>query len=328
MTTTGQGLQVGLMLPIGEGALGAGRPIRWADIREMAVIGEAIGLDTLFLPDHLLFRRSPPGAQLVVDMPAGKTRGIWEAWSLLAALAAITRRVRFGPFVSCTSFRNPALLAKVAVTVDEISGGRLILGLGAGWHEPEYQAFGYPFDHRVGRFEEALAIILPLVREGRVDFQGKYYEARDCELLPRGPRPSGPPVLIGGQGPRMLRLAARHADLFDADFNLKPADAAARLQGLDLACAEVGRDPLTIARSAGARIAIEGPGAAPAGPDGIATYELAGARFAAHQGSASELVDHLRAFRAVGVGHVTLNLVHPPGARGLERLAPIVEALR
>src|SRR5262249_1087680 len=191
-------LRLGLMLPIGVGALGDGRPVRWAEIREMAVLAEAIGLDTLFAPDHLLFRRSPPTNVPPIDMPEGKTRGIWEVWTILSAVAAAPGRVRLGPFVACPGFRNPALLAKMAATLDEVSGGRLVLGLGAGWHEPEYLAFGYPFDHRVSRFEEALGIILPLLREGRVDFSGRYYEARQAELQPRGPRPTGPPILIRG----------------------------------------------------------------------------------------------------------------------------------
>ena len=143
--------------------------------------------------DHLLFRQSPTDNAIQVEMPAGKTRGAWEAWTVLCALAAATSRIELGPFVACNSFRNPALLAKMAVTLDEVSDGRLVLGIGAGWHEPEYHAFGYPYDHRVGRFEEALQIIAPLLREGRVDFEGRYYQARDCEIAPRGPRPAGPP---------------------------------------------------------------------------------------------------------------------------------------
>jgi len=111
----------------------------------------------------------------------------------LAALAAVTERVELGTLVTCTSFRNPALLAKMADTVEEISDGRLILGLGAGYYEPEYRAFGFPFDHRVGRFEEALQIVYGLLRRGTIDFNGQYYQARDCELTPRGPRPGGLP---------------------------------------------------------------------------------------------------------------------------------------
>jgi alkanesulfonate monooxygenase SsuD/methylene tetrahydromethanopterin reductase-like flavin-dependent oxidoreductase (luciferase family) len=191
--------------------------VPWTALREVAELGEAVGFDTLMAPDHLLFRRSPPGNVPAVDMPEGKSRGIWEAWSVLSSVAAITRGVQLGPLVACTGFRNPALLAKMAETLDEISGGRLLLGLGAGWHQPEFEAFGYPFDHRVGRFEEALRIIVPLLREGQVDFEGQYYRARDCEIRPRGPRPSGVPIFIGAQGPRMMRLCARYADHFDAD---------------------------------------------------------------------------------------------------------------
>ena len=133
--------------------------------------------------------------------------------------------------MACTGFRNPAILAKMADTLDEVSDGRVVLGLGAGWHEPEYDAFGIPYDHRVGRFEEALAIIVPLLREGRVDFQGQYYQARDCVLAPRGPRRRGPPILIGAQRPRMLALAARYADLYDADYHLVASDVGSRVRG-------------------------------------------------------------------------------------------------
>ena len=172
----------------------------------MARRAEEVGFDSFWLPDHLLFR-----------FPQVHQQGAWDAWSLLAALAATTRTLEIGPLVACSSFRNPALIAKMADTIDEISGGRLILGLGAGWHEPEYAAFGFPYDHRVSRFEEALQIITALLRTGQVDFQGDYYSARDCELRPRGPRPEGPPILVGGSGQRMLRLAARYADAWNAD---------------------------------------------------------------------------------------------------------------
>ena len=130
-------------------------------MREIAKRAEEAGFAFLMAPDHLIFRRSPAGNVPAIDMPEGKSRGIWEVWSVLSAVAEATRRVHLGTLVACTGFRNPALLAKMADTLDEISGGRLILGLGAGWHEPEYDAFGYPFDHRVARFEEALQIIIP-----------------------------------------------------------------------------------------------------------------------------------------------------------------------
>src|SRR5262252_149957 len=150
-------------------------------IRAIAQQAEMDGFDSIWLADHLLYRKS-----------GEPTRGIWECWTMLAALAEATRRVEIGPLVLCNSFRNPAILAKMATTLDEVSGGRLVLGLGAGWNEPEYQAFGLPFDHRVDRFEEALQIIGPLLREGHVDYEGTYYQARDCDDVPRGPRPEGP----------------------------------------------------------------------------------------------------------------------------------------
>ncbi|HKM73588.1 MAG TPA: LLM class flavin-dependent oxidoreductase [Stellaceae bacterium] len=172
-------LKVGLLLSVAEGSAGE----RWANLKAMARHAEAAGFDSLWIADHMSVPVSPGEPE----------RGRWECWSILAALAAVTERVELGTLVTCTSFRNPALLAKMADTVEEISDGRLILGLGAGYYEPEYRAFGFPFDHRVGRFEEALQIVYGLLRRGTIDFNGQYYQARDCELTPRGPRPGGLP---------------------------------------------------------------------------------------------------------------------------------------
>jgi alkanesulfonate monooxygenase SsuD/methylene tetrahydromethanopterin reductase-like flavin-dependent oxidoreductase (luciferase family) len=179
------------------------RALTFPEIRRLAQQCEALGFDSIWVYDHLVYRTRK------------NTTGIWEGWTMLSALAACTQRVELGPLVACNSFRNPALLAKMAHTVDAISGGRLILGVGAGWNQPEYEAFGVPFDHRVSRFEEGLQIIRPLLREGRVDFKGRFYTARDCEIAPRSPRPGGPPLLVGASKPRMLRLAAQHADLWN-----------------------------------------------------------------------------------------------------------------
>jgi probable F420-dependent oxidoreductase len=328
----GTRMRVGMSLPIGVGALGDGKPVPWTALREIAKKAEEVGFDSLMAPDHLLFRRSPPGNVPAVDMPEGKSRGIWEVWSVLSAVAEATRRVHLGTLVACTGFRNPALLAKMAETLDEISGGRLMLGLGAGWHQPEFDAFGYPYDHRVSRFEEALQIIVPLLRTGRVDFAGQYYQARACEILPRGPRPTGLPIFMGAQGPRMLRLIARYADSFDADYQTGPGPVLERFALLEKACQEVGRDPAAIGRMAATRVAFASPGGASgfqAGPaqDGIARFDLAGMRFPARVGSAEDLAAHLRAFAAIGVEHLTVNVVDPPGVRGVERFAAVLEAL-
>jgi alkanesulfonate monooxygenase SsuD/methylene tetrahydromethanopterin reductase-like flavin-dependent oxidoreductase (luciferase family) len=326
-------MKLGMTLPIGVGALGDGKPVPWTALREISKRGEEVGFDTIMAPDHLIFRRSPPGNEPAIDMPEGKSRGIWEVWSVLSAAAEATRSIQLGTLVACTGFRNPALLAKMADTLDEISGGRVLLGLGAGWHQPEYEAFGYPFDHRVGRFEEALQIIVPLLREGHVDFQGQYYQARQCELLPRGPRPSGLPIFIGAQRPRMLRLVARYADSFDADYQTGTAPVRDRLADLEVACRDVGRDPATIGRMAATRVALTGPGSASGfqiGPpkDGIAQFDLAGVKFPARLGSVEEIAAHLRAFEAIGIDHLTVNVVDPPGVRGIERFAAVIEALR
>ncbi len=207
----------------------------YEEIRATTLQAEADGFDSIWLADHLLYRT------------AGKpTRGIWECWTMLAALAEATQQVEIGTLVVCNSFRHPAILAKMATAADEVSGGRLILGVGAGWNEPEYLAFGLPFDHLVSRFEEALQILRPLLREGTVDFAGHYYQARDCEDVPRGPRPLGPPLLVGAEGPRMLRLTAQYADLWNIGYMGGPETMAKPLGKIEAACREVGRDPATL----------------------------------------------------------------------------------
>ena len=153
-------LKLGIFLDIFEGVGQDGQVTpakRWDELRDFARRVESLGFDSLWLPDHLLWRE---------EGEKDSTRGPWEAWSMLAALAATTERIKLGALVLCTAFRNPALVAKMADTVDEISGGRLILGLGAGYHEPEFRAFGCPYDHRISRFEEALTMITTLLREG------------------------------------------------------------------------------------------------------------------------------------------------------------------
>src|SRR5262249_12689804 len=207
----------------------------YAAIRAIAQQAETDGFDSIWLADHLLYRT-----------PGEPTGGIWECWTMLGALAEATQRVAIGTLVLCNSFRHPAILAKMATTADEVSGGRLILGVGAGWNEPEYQAFGLPFDHRVARFEEALQILKPLLHEGRVDFAGQYYQARDCEIVPRGPRADGPPLMVGSEGPRMLKLTAQYAGLWNTGYMGTPDTMAAPLAALAAACREVGRDPATV----------------------------------------------------------------------------------
>jgi len=180
---------IGVQLPEVE------RFVPWPEYLDLARLAESVDFDSVWVGDHLLY-----------DLPDGSTRGPYEAWTTLAAIAAATERVEIGPLVASTSFHAPAMLAKQAATVDAISGGRLVVGLGAGWNEREYAAFGFPYDRRVSRFEEALAIIAPLLREGRTTFHGRFYDVEDGVLDPRPVRPGGPPLMLGSNSPRMLSI--------------------------------------------------------------------------------------------------------------------------
>lgn len=247
-------VKVGVILPLGENPA-LGRTPSYAEIRALARQVEATGFDTIWLYDHLLYRFPERGAA-----------GVWEGWTVLCALAEATERVALGTLVLCTAFRNPAVLAKMAATLEEVSGGRLILGLGAGWHQPEFDAFGIPFDHRAERFAEALQIIAPLLKEGHVDFQGRYYQAPNCELRPQGPRAGGPPILVAAAGPRMLDLTARYADAWNTawlgDLTLLPE----RRARLEAACQRVGRDPRTLEVTVGVTVSFPDRNEAPSEP--------------------------------------------------------------
>ncbi len=304
MTASGRPLKVGVQLPEVE------REVRWPELRTMARLAEEIGFDSLWVGDHLLYR-----------FASGETRGPWEAWTTLAGLAQATERIALGPLVASTSFHAPAMLAKQAATVDEISGGRLILGLGAGWNETEYRAFGFPFDHRISRFEEAFTIIRTLLREGSIDFDGAYYQARDCELLPRPARPGGPPLLIGSSGERMLRITMPHADAWNAwfaDTGNSPDGVGPLRERVDAACWEVGRDPAEIERTVAVLVRMPGGSGRIMGDTKRSTPAL--------EGSADEVAGTLRAYAAAGIGHVQL-VVDPITAASLEGLAPVLEAL-
>jgi len=301
-------LKVGVQLPEVE------REVRWPELLDMARALEDLGYDSLWFGEHLLYRwreRAP--------------RGPWEAWAMLAGIAAATRRIELGPLVACTAFHNPAVLAKRADTIDEISGGRLILGLGAGWNETEFRAFGIPFDHRIDRFEEAFTIIRGLLRDGAIDFDGRYYQARDCELLPRGPRAAsgGPPLMIGSNGERMLRITAAHVDAWNswyADTGNTPAGIAPLRDKVDAAARGAGRDPAAIERTVAVQVRMPGGTGRTMG-DSDAKQDVAPL-----QGSPDAIAEELRAYAREGIGHVQL-VLDPITRESIERFAPVLALL-
>lgn len=300
-------LDVGLLLPEFSGAL-EGRTPRWADLRAMAKTAEQVGFDSIWTFDELLWR-----------FEGSDPIAFWENWSVLAAVAEATSRARVGSLITCANYRNPALLAKMAETVDEISDGRLVLGIGAGWSEDQFRMFGFPFDHRFERFEEALRIIHDLLRTGRADFEGRYQQARDLESLPRGPRPNRIPILIGGMGPRMLSLAARYADEWNTWIpnRSRPEELAAVCEALDAACRAADRDPASLRRSAGIAVGL-----------GDVTLRIGPVDWTAGavRGSSAEIAARLRSFAEAEIAEVQIALA-PFGLRSIEAFRQVFAAL-
>lgn len=284
-------MKIGLMLPLGDEDSGG-----WTNLRDMALAAEREGLDSVWGADHLVFRDDE-----------GEWRGIHESWTVLTAVAALTERVEIGPLVLALPFRSPALTAKMAAQLDAVSGGRLILGLGCGWHEPEFDAFGYPFSHRVGRFEEGLRILVPLLRGETVTYHGRWHRADGARLLPEPIRP-GLPILIAGKQPRMLGLVARHANAWNSAWYGDPADAdqlRTRLADLRAALEEAGRDPTTLELTAG--IFVD-------------TGETDGAPKTAIRGSTDEIADALARYAELEIAHLIAH-IWPRTPDGVARLA-------
>jgi probable F420-dependent oxidoreductase len=277
----------------------------WKELAAMARLAEEVGLDSIWLGDHLLY-----------DLPEGR-RGPWEAWSMLAALAAVTERVELGPLVAALPFHNPAVLAKKAATVDEISGGRLILGVGAGWNPVEFKAFGLPYDRRVSRFAEAFTIVRTLLTEGRSDFRGEFYTLEDCELLPRPSRPGGPPLLIGSSGPRMLALTLPYVSAWNSwysDFDNDPARVGPLIETIDAACRSAGRPPEEISKTVAVYL----------GFGGIPSRRTGGSPLI---GTVEEIAATLRVIAAAGVSHVQA-VLDPIVPESIEKLGEIAARFR
>lgn len=296
-------MKIGVVINLMQDA-STGTTPSYAEMRHMAQTAEASGFDSIWLFDHLLFRFTPEA-----------TAGIWECWTLLSALAEATQHVELGTLVLCNPFRNPALLAKMAHTLDEVSAGRVILGMGAGWHQPEFDAFGYNFEQRVDRFEEALQIVKPLLHGERVDFTGTHYQAQNCVITPMGPRPQGIPLLVGAGQPRMLRLVARYADQWNTAWLGGPQGLAERLSRIQTACAAVGRDPATLAITVGVQVAFPDLGK----PNSMAREPLVG--------TVAEMAQAFHGYEQAGAAHLILNPT-PYSLRALERMAEAVRLYR
>jgi alkanesulfonate monooxygenase SsuD/methylene tetrahydromethanopterin reductase-like flavin-dependent oxidoreductase (luciferase family) len=234
-------IRVGIQLPEVE------RDVRWAEVVAMARAAEASGFDSVLLGDHLLYRDD-----------GRPERGPWDAWTMLAGLAAATEHVRLGPLVACLGFHPPGVLARMAASVNEIAEGRLVLGVGAGWNETEFRAFGIPFDHRVGRFEEAFDIVRRLLDGERVTARGRFWQVEDAVLLPVPAR--RPTLMVGSSGERVLGMTLPHVDVWNTWYDLygNTPDGFARENAKITSAAELaGRDPSDIQRSACALVLVD-----------------------------------------------------------------------
>jgi alkanesulfonate monooxygenase SsuD/methylene tetrahydromethanopterin reductase-like flavin-dependent oxidoreductase (luciferase family) len=241
---------IGIQLPEVE------RVVRWPEYLAIARAAEEVGFDSVWVGDHLLYRGGQDHYGDAQQHAADQ--GPWEAWTVLAALAAATERVRLGPLVACAGFHNAGMLAKKAAALAEISGGRFVLGLGSGWNEAEFQAFGFPTDRKVSRFAESFEIVRRLLDGERVTFDGDFHRAQDLVLLPEGEHRVE--LMVGSNGPRMLSIALPWAHAWNTwyDDYGNTAEGFAALNGrIDDACRQAGRDPGDVRRSACAYVVLD-----------------------------------------------------------------------
>jgi probable F420-dependent oxidoreductase len=283
------------------------REVRWPEYRAMATAAEESGFDGLYVGDHLLYRGD-----------GRPERGPWSAWTLLAALAAVTERVDLGPLVACAGFHQPAVLAKMAATLTEVSGGRFVLALGAGWNEAEFRAFGIPFDRRVARFAEAFTIIRGLLAGERVTFAGEFHSVEDSVLLP--PARERTRLMIGSNGPRMLSLALPHVDAWNTwyeDYGNTAEGFAALNRRISAAAREAGRAPEDVVRSACAFVVLDRD--APERPITDAAPPI--------EGSPDQVAARIRELADAGADEVIL-VVSPITERSIRLLGEAVTAAR
>jgi alkanesulfonate monooxygenase SsuD/methylene tetrahydromethanopterin reductase-like flavin-dependent oxidoreductase (luciferase family) len=290
-------MSLGLMLPVRERSMGGETP-SFEDLVAMAGTAREAGFEVIWFADHF-------------TMGAGdEMAGAWEAWTMMAALAARVPDVQIGPMVSCAGFRNPGVIAKMAEAIDEISGGRFIVGLGAGWNEVEYKQFGFPFDHRASRFEDAIRIVHPLLRDGQAQYDGTFSQANEAVNQPRGPRKNGAPLLIGSNGKRLLKTVARYADAWNSDWQSDPAKMRELIAQVDAACQEAGRSPSTIVKTGMARFAMR---------DGAA------AEMDAITGTPEEMARRLVEMRCLGLKHFVCGL-EPRTLSSVEQFGEVIAA--
>lgn len=286
----------------------------WESIRSRASIAEAVGFDSFVFEDALLYRSEE------------STDGVWESVSIAAAVAAVTTRIRLGQSVVNSPYRSPAMMAKIADTLDEISGGRFVLGIGAGnTPDSDYAAFGFPTDKRYSRFAEAIQIIHGLLKNGAIDFDGEFHTAKQCELVLRGPSEAGPPICIAAGGPKMLQLVAKYADGWnwwgsDETIEQREDRLAPIVQTLEQACESQQRDPGTLERSFDLYTVVpEGLG----GP-GSDLADLSMKHPVT--GSTQQIAEHILSIGELGFDEVRCD-VYPKTGAALEAMKPVVEAV-
>jgi alkanesulfonate monooxygenase SsuD/methylene tetrahydromethanopterin reductase-like flavin-dependent oxidoreductase (luciferase family) len=295
--------EIGLVLPVFQFGPERTTP-RWTEMREMARLSEETGFDTIWIADELLWQ-----------VEGASPQGAWDGVSIMGAVAAVTSRIKVGSWVLSALHRNPGIVAKTAETLDEICDGRFFFGLGAGHEWPgQAHAFGLPEQQIFARFEEALQIIVPLLREGHADFEGRFHAARDLVQQPVGPRPNAIPLLLGGNGPRAQRNAVHYADIWSCYVEerahvdeLKP-----RITSLEEICNELGRDPESIGRAVGV---------------GVRPFDAAGASVNSISGTPEQIATALRSFRDIGFTQVDL-MVSPGTIAAVEAVVPVIELLR
>lgn len=291
------GVRIGIQLPEVE------REVRWPEVAAIARAAEESGFDSIWVGDHLLYRGG-----------GRPERGPWDAWTQLAALAVLTTRVRLGPLVAATAFHSPGAIARMAASIDEISGGRFTLGLGAGWNEPEFRAFGFPFDRTVSRFEESFEIVRRLLAGEHVTLKGEFHSVEHAVLLP--PPRRTVPIMLGSNGARMLGIALPHVDAWNTWFSSygNTVEGFANLRGdIDGACVKAGRDPAELTHSACVLVRVgDGPGER---PNDIPPVAL------------KDLVSHLRLLAEAGADEAIL-VLDPIDERSTRQVANAIVDLK